>query len=548
MKKRNVIKGISAFMLALMLVFVCVFATACDTVGYQGQVDKFKPYDYSKYEKAVDKANNALNGSNEMSVVMAINSMGKELNKIMGDYVLVQIEYSKDTKGKFKQYYKDYNEYYNNAYKAYIGVLYNAYRSKFSDDIFAGWSQDEISMIIDRHSLMSDSEYLKIQSNITDLEMEYNELSPEMNERDANKAQDILLRMVEQNNKLATKAGYGTYIEYAYDGYGRSYDFENATNMCGYVKEYISPLISRFGASVDNDVDRVEFPAEYSFDEIGRYTEYVEEYTKEIGKYMHDAYKFMTSNNLHYSATAMKNPNGLTGAFTTYLYNNKAPYIYQYCSGGYGDLMTYVHEFGHFTSFKTNGSYGGAELDVAEIQSQGNEMLFMPYLSKIYGEKTGAILEKTEIYSTLTSAVVMGCLLDEFQRKIYENPDAYSADGAMTELFEDLLSDYGAESVAAGRDNFKYWWAVVSHTFTSPFYYISYAVSALPSLVIYMDANTESVGRAKAIEEYNKIQQYGHGDTGGLELEQLLSFAGVQSPFNVYTIQKLAEFLEDKFL
>ncbi len=552
--KRNIFRSIIAAAMAAALALICVFATACDTVNYAGRVANFRPYDFNDYITAYTRAENAISGNNPRLIVPAINNLVSELSEILDGYRLVNIEYNKDTESKFKEYYRNYRSYYSRAYSLYIAVLYDALNSRYGASLFYGWSNDEIQNIVTRYNLMSDSRYIEIEENLTELEMEYDQLDPGKNEADANAAQEILLQIVEQNNLIADISGSDSYVEYAYEGFGRTYEFDKAVEMCEYVKEYISPLLHDLGTAYleqREKSDEILSPDAKSGDEITRCEKYVRDYAEEIGSYMSAAYRFMIDCDLHYSANSVRNPRGLTGAFTTYLDGSGAPYIYQYCTGGYGDLMTYVHEFGHFTSFKTNGSYGGYELDVAEIQSQGNEMLFLPYLTEIYGETAGEYMERAKIYNFLTSAVVMGCLLDEFQRIIYANPENYSAPGAMTSLFQNLLTEYGADIIAETSENpdtFKYWWAIVRHTFASPFYYISYAVSALPALVLYMDENTPSVGREETIEKYNFIQQYGHGAAGGLALEDLLARVEVGSPFEESTISALADFLESRFL
>ncbi len=554
MKGKKAIKGVLAAIFAAILALICVFATACDTVNYQGQVARFKPYDYSRMERAYERAESAIaDGRDPFAMVMRINDVTNELNDILSNYIITNIEYHKDNRGPFAEQYQLHRGYYDDAYTKYITVLHDAMASPLGEDLFEGWSKEDIDMVEEQYARRRDSRYLELQSQLTELQMQYDSLAVETTATYANAAQAILLKIVDVNNSLAELAGYSSYVNYAYADYGRTYVFDEAVNLSAYIKEYISPILdgiaevrSREKAAVS---DKLSEDAKYG-NEIERCGSYIRDYTKEIGQYMVNAYNFMRDNDLHYSATKRDNPNGTRGAFTTYLYGSNAPYVYQYCDGGYRDLLTYIHEFGHFTSFYNNGSSGGSELDVAEIQSQANEMLFLPYLSKIYGEEVGAYLECDQIYNILTSAVIMGCLFDEFQRDIYAAPENYTQSGAMTAHFDELVTEYGATSIAETWDNpeeFKYWWAQVSHTFDTPFYYISYAVSAVPALVIYEYANTPSVGRDIAIGKYKDIQAHGHSGVGGKNLLDLLKYTGVGSPFEETTIKDLANFLNNRF-
>ena len=210
-------------------------------------------------------------------------------------------------------------------------------------------------------------------------------------------------------------------------------------------------------------------------------------------------------------------------------------------TGGYGDISTFVHEFGHFTAYYNLGNTGAGTLDINEIQSQANEALFMPYYKKMYSEASAAKIEKQELFKSIFWSVLMGCLFDEFQRELYLKPHTYNTPQSVNALFDRLIEEYNATAYIP-RPQLRYWWAEVPHTFQSPFYYISYAVSQLPALIIYEDSISD---RGAAIAEYNYIQNYGDGT---YTFNTLLEKAGVKSPFEKETISSLATFLDSRLL
>lgn len=549
---KNLTRALALVFAVVALLATCM-ATACSCGTYRKSTFNynhiaFRPSDLTAFNAAADKARSQLHASspNPNAVAMALNQMAEELDKLMGDYSYINVEYSKNTEGQFKQYYIDYSDYYAQAQKTYFDVLYEALENPSCSAIFSQWSEADKKTVRERHNMMT-GDYVTIQNEITRLETEYRSLTAAYSQEYAYAVEDILLDLVKQYIRLGEKTSYGNYPESAYADFGRTYEISEATALCNAVKTYIAPVIDDVYASItEREQTEIAMANSASLypDEITRNRGYIERHASDVGSYMREAYGYLNECNLHYAATPTNNPNGVDGAFTTYLYKQEAPYIYQYCTGGYSDLMTFVHEFGHFTSFYINDANGGAELDVAEIQSQANEMLFMPYLSEIYGAAAGKAITKYELFNSLYWSVIMGCLLDEFQREIYASPASYEEDGTITALFERLLGEYGADAYgnAIGESNgieFKYWWARVSHTITSPFYYISYAVSALPALVIFEDSQT--AGRAKAIEEYNYIQENGDGSEG---FSTLLAHAGVDSPFSSSTVRDLAEFLK----
>lgn len=551
--KKSTVKRTMAFALAAAFLMTALLVAGCscrtyrrDTFDYNDI--KYERIDYEALETAFEQANSLVNG-NYISLVNASNTAVGYLNTLIGDYQYVYVEYAKDTEA-WRDEFTWVSNAYSQATSLYYELLYNVLQSSNADRFFSGWSEEEKQLIVQRHEAMDD-EYLALQTEITQLETEYNAIDTDDQKEYADEAAEILIDLVAAYNKLAAAEGYDNYMEYAYENdYGRSYSPEDAERLCGYVKQYLAPLSYDVYAAISraSGAGRAAAANGLASPLSANYTDYValsenvlRGYFEEIGDYMTEAYDYLNECNLYYQATAANNPNGLTGAFTTFLYNNDAPYIYQYCSGSWSDISTFVHEFGHFTSYYVNGSSGGSDLDVAEIQSQANEMLFLPYYEQLFTNSDALVMN--ELFSSLFWSVTMGCIFDEFQREIYTSPESYATADDINALFDRLLEEYNADWYGAllGSDfDFTYWWAEVSHTFQSPFYYISYAVSALPALTIYEDSKTD---RAAAIAEYNYIQQYGNGV---YTFGELLNNAGVASPFTESTLRSLADFIESE--
>ncbi len=557
--KKSTVKRTMAFALAAAFLMTALLVAGCscrtyrrDTFDYNDI--KYERIDYEALESAFEQANSLVNG-NYISLVNASNTAVGYLNTLIGDYQYVYVEYAKDTEA-WRDEFTWVSNAYSQATSLYYELLYNVLQSSNADRFFSGWSEEEKQLIVQRHEAMDD-EYLALQTEITRLETEYNAIDTDDQKEYADEAAEILIDLVAAYNKLAAAEGYDNYMEYAYENdYGRSYSPDDAERLCGYVKQYLAPLSYDVYAAISraSGAGRAAAANGLASPLSANYTDYValsenvlRGYFEEIGDYMTEAYDYLNECNLYYQATAANNPNGLTGAFTTFLYNNDAPYIYQYCSdnGSWSDISTFVHEFGHFTSYYVNGSSGGSDLDVAEIQSQANEMLFLPYYEQLFTNADALVMN--ELFSSLFWSVTMGCIFDEFQREIYTSPESYTTADDINALFDRLLEEYNAdwyatlyESQMNNGYDFTYWWAEVSHTFQSPFYYISYAVSALPALTIYEDSKTE---RAAAIAEYNYIQQYGNGT---YTFGELLNNAGVASPFTESTLRSLADFIESE--
>ena len=83
----------------------------------------------------------------------------------------------------------------------------------------------------------------------------------------------------------------------------------------------------------------------------------------------------------------------------------------------------------------------------------------------------------------------------------------------------------------------------MSHTFSQPFYYISYAMSAIPALSLYAESTEDF---ASAAVKYNIVQYYGNGNSG-YTFEEILDKAGIGSPFEKSTYDEISVVL-DSFL
>ena len=71
------------------------------------------------------------------------------------------------------------------------------------------------------------------------------------------------------------------------------------------------------------------------------------------------------------------------------------------------------------------------------------------------------------------------------------------------------------------------------HIFTTPFYYIDYCLSQICALELWDESRADL---KDALEKYNTLCQLGGSDT----FLNLIKRAGIESPFNVDVIKRLA--------
>lgn len=554
-KVKAILTGVVCVALAVVLA-ACAGTCSCrtyrrDTFDYNAVV--FRGVDFDAADKSVTDARAAIDTSSTATIA-AINSMTSYLNDVGACLNYAYVEYNKDTQGEYADIYLEYSSKYNELYAEYVDVCYAALE-RYPGEIFG---EEDEAFIREQHDMTSGN-YVELSNRADELLTEYYAATAEPTAASAEEIAPILIELVEVNNELAENAGYDSYVDYAYDGYDRDYDSEDADRLCGYVKRYLAPLTQDVyyaaGKAALNVSSLSPAVSAAAGAEIDRNMGAVESLAAEIGPDMSEALSYMRECDLHYTATAENDPNATQGAFTTYLSAFDAPYIYQYCTGGYSDLMTFVHEFGHFTSYYVHGANSTSNLDISEIHSQANELLFYDYLDDIYGEATADYIIYEDLFSKLYFSVIMGCVYDEFQRELYAAPRSYTTAEAISDLYERLINEYDAAwygdlvnavqgvNYGEGYDFNRYWWTQVTHTFASPLYYISYAVSAIPALSIWQTAETTEGGREEAIRAYDSILL--DGGAAGVSFTSALNAARVPSPFMSNGYDDLAKFITD---
>lgn len=284
----------------------------------------------------------------------------------------------------------------------------------------------------------------------------------------------IYLQLVQLRNQIATTLGYSDYAAYMYDAYGRDYTLEEAKALHAAVKETVAPAYEDLIRAYYSEM------AEYRSEKCAQKdaVEKLQRVAADHSPTVAAALEFMLESGVY---TTTRNSNKMEGAFTTYFSDYDSPFIFMQWENKPQSLSTLIHELGHFTNYYQNPQSGwsqGDVLDLAEIDSQGLEMLMTYSYKTFYGSYA-----KAARLDTLTDAlysVISGCMEDEFQQIVYQNPDMTLDE--MNAVYTQLLGAYRISYlyVYCGLE-----WVEIPHSFQSPMYYISYATSIIPALEIW---------------------------------------------------------------
>lgn len=303
-------------------------------------------------------------------------------------------------------------------------------------------------------------------------------------------AADYYVRLVANNNRIAQLKGFENYWEYANEKvYDRDYGKTEVEQMRQYVKTYIVPLCEdalnafQMQFSLLTPVEQslvIDLLAEADYDGlstdfVGGYLTTFDDETEAVMKGM------LEPGNSYFTDYA----NAYQGAFTIYFYEQERPVCF--FGPGYQSVNTVIHELGHYYAYTVSGS-NDTPMDLSEVQSQGNEWLFVSYLNTALSENTAKAVYAYHLYQSLCT-VIIATMVDEFEQCCYESGLASweQADAVMAVLKEAYGGADWLENYATDMD--VYWRYV---TVEQSVYYVSYAVSMLAAIQIYVVAETQS--------------------------------------------------------
>ena len=430
-------------------------------------------------------------------------------------------------------YYRLYKLIYDTQYREYF----------FSEE--DGWTEEDIQIALEYSAQYADETIERIQNRITEIETEYRTiLNPGASER----VVELYTEFVSLKNQYAQIKGYDNYMEYAYKNeHDRAYTPEETNVMREHVKEHFAGAVSKMldgyrsetSGTVTNKAqeyfnalsDRSIFSSEIALQAIGDYfkTMTSSAHGKEINYYN-------TANELFKNGNYFRG-SSYEGAYGWYVGIANTGILY--FGPGYDGAFTFVHEFGHYHNYCYNPSID-VSTDVAEIHSQGNEMIFLSYLDE-WLPSSARSLYKALIYYNMYSAfanTLISTAVDEFEYVVYSGKysDGTPYDSSVKsydELFNEIIADYGLGDLGVS----DYWRRVCIE---SPCYYIAYAMSMIPSLELYVTAENEGLEAAK--EKYFKLYAFTESEELTARYEDgsvyvtagfvdVLEYAGLSSTF-----------------
>jgi M3 family oligoendopeptidase len=526
---------------------------------------------------------NAQSFDEQDEIIQKVNELRIDFNSMR---TLAFINYSVNTAD---EKFSDEQDYFDDKFPEYSELISDYYRllvnSRFRNEIEEKYGKQlfivaEMMLKSISHEVIEDlkienhygSQYLKIIASakiqFDGKEMNLQEFKPyfESLDRDVRKKaveaywgffedkgaelDELYEKMVQNRNDIALKLGFKNFIELAYVRMERSdYNAEDVAKFRKYVKDHIVPLSNklremqkdRLGLNKLKIYDLPVFFKNGNANPKGG-----PEWIVEQGKKMYDELSPETGEFFNYMIN-----HGLMDLYSRkgkadmgycdYIPKYKNPFIFANMNGTDYDITVLTHEAGHAFQAYSSGhfpikEYFDTTSEAAEIHSMSMEFLTWPWMDLFFGDQT----EKFK-YAHMAGTVLFlpyGCLVDEFQHYVYENPSDSPEQRRMKwlELEKEYMPFIDYDGIKPLEDGRK--WQKQGHIYEVPFYYIDYCLAQICAYQFWKKANEN---RTEALEDYIRLCKAG----GSQSFLDLVKYANLKSPFDPECIKEMVDNVEE---
>ena len=358
---------------------------------------------------------------------------------------------------------------------------------------------------------------------------------------------ELYLELVSLREQMAQALGYDSYTQVAdLDMLRNSYTREDIKTFREDIKQTIAPVYRSYLEDFYRRAENRDQPGyvyllgEQSPVPQGSWQETLDQFEQlyqQMSEQTEECYSYLLS---HEFIDAEPSQTKANVTFSTLIYSLNTPFLFANMNGSAEDVFSISHEFGHcfamWQQLKLGSQQEGRSMDVSEIHSQAMQMLTLPYYEIFYGEDAGTA-RKYDVY-TMVAGILTAAMNDEFQEKIYENPQMTVQE--LNELYKELAMAYGlvVESPYFDMESFSMGWFTTNQYFDTPFYAIDYALSGCVAME-FLQMGLEDY--TQALETYLSLVQ----QNSDYDFMTVLEETGLSSPFETEQMEALAQTMED---
>ncbi len=365
----------------------------------------------------------------------------------------------------------------------------------------------------------------------------------------AQKLDEIFDRLVKNRTEQARKMGYENYLELGYYRMHRNcYGKKEVEAYRSQVKEYFVPFAEqlherrreRLGLDKLKFIDGSVYFKDGNPAPDGTPEEILaagQKMYSELSPETKEFYDFMMENEL-FDVLGRKTKRA--GGYMTYMPLYNSPFVFANFNGTSGDVDVITHECGHAFQGYLSGKdpireHSDIGMETAEIHSMSMEFFTQKWMPLFFGERADDYIEMH--LEDSAAFIPYGCMVDEFQHVIYENPEMTPAErhAAWLKLEKEYRphQDYGDDAFY-GKGGY---WQNQLHIYNYPLYYIDYCLAQTCALQykVWMDEDFDA-----AWESYLKLCRLSASDF----FTNMIKEVGLMSPFEPGCLKNIAEKLE----
>ena len=354
-------------------------------------------------------------------------------------------------------------------------------------------------------------------------------------------------RLVQNRTEQAKKLGHKNYLQLGYDRLGRNcYGIAQVAEFRRQIAEDLVPVVARVKQEQQRrlGVDRLKYyddillfpdgnpvPQGTPDDILAAGLEMYHGLSPETAEFIDHMYENELLDVLSKDGKA-------PGGYCTHIFDYKSPFIFSNFNGTSGDVDVLTHEAGHAFAAWRSMAKGRIEeliwptLEACECHSMSMEFLTSPYHKLFFGDAT----RKYEISHAEESLTFIpyGCMVDEFQHLIYENPSLTPEQRNQTWLelehkYRPWVDFDGLPFYGRGAG-----WQRQLHIYQHPLYYIDYCMAQTVAFQFWMASLENQEDAWKRYLEF--------ADKGGTEtFEELVHGAGLRVPYEPGCIKAVGE-------
>lgn len=354
-------------------------------------------------------------------------------------------------------------------------------------------------------------------------------------------------KLVKVRDAQAKKMGLPNYIPLGYDRMGRNcYTAKDVAAFRDQIAEDMVPIVAKVKEAQRRriGVEKLAFYDEpISFADGNAVPEGIPDEILAAGKKMYQELSpetaefidFMFENELF---DVLSRDGKAPGGYCTEIADYKSPFIFSNFNATAGDVDVLTHEAGHafeaYRAFKQElpSLLHSPTIEACECHSMSMEFLTAPWHHLFFGKQT----DKYELGHCEDALVFIpyGCMVDEFQHKVYENPGITPEQ--RNELWLSLEKKYRPW---IDFDNLPFYsrgggWQRQLHIYEVPLYYIDYCMA---QTVAFQFWNLSRENYAEAWKRYMTFVD----KAGTATFAELVESAGLKVPYHAGCIKEIGE-------